>query len=91
MATQYGAKDITSNAEEFTLEGVKGIRGTGSFNAQNFVSGETIKLQYDMYIFAQQEGIQEVAVLFKEGDEYGAKIDQKIIESIQLNVTNSNE
>lgn len=91
VGTQYGAKDVTSNAEAFTLEGVKGIRGTGTFSAQNFVSGETVKLQYDMYIFAQQEGIQEVAILFKEGDEYGAKIDQKIIESIQLNVTNSNE
>lgn len=91
VGTQYGAKDITSNAEQFTQGGVKGIRGTGSFTAQNFVSGEAVKLQYDMYIFAQQNGIQEVAVLFKEGDEYGAKIDQRIIESIQLNVTNTNE
>jgi len=39
----------------------------------------------------QQNGIQEVSVLYKEGDEYGAKIDQRIIESIQLNVANTNE
>lgn len=91
VGTQYGAKDVTSNAEQFTLDGVKGIRGTGTFTANNFISGEAIKLQYDIYIFSQQSGIQEVAVLFKEGDEYGAKIDQKIIESIQLNVANPNE
>lgn len=90
-AEQYGAKDVTYNAEEFTQNGVRGIRGTGTLVAQNFVSGEAIKMQYDMYVFVQQNGIQEVSVLFKEGDEYGAKIDQRIIESIQLNVANTNE
>lgn len=90
-AKQYGAKDVTYNAEEFTQNGVRGIRGTGTLVAQNFVSGEAIKMQYDMYVFVQQNGIQEVSVLFKEGDEYGAKIDQRIIESIQLNVANTNE
>lgn len=90
-AKQYGAKDVTYNAEEFTQNGVRGIRGTGTLVAQNFISGEAIKMQYDMYVFVQQNGIQEVSVLFKEGDEYGAKIDQRIIESIQLNVANTNE
>ena len=90
-AKQYGAKDVTYNAEEFTQNGVRGIRGTGTLVAQNFVSGEAIKMQYDMYVFIQQNGIQEVSVLYKEDDEYGAKIDQRIIESIQLNVANPNE
>lgn len=90
-AKQYGAKDVTYNAEEFTQDGIRGIRGTGTLVAQNFISGEAIKMQYDMYVFVQQNGIQEVSVLFKEGDEYGAKIDQRIIESIQLNVANTNE
>lgn len=90
-AKQYGAKDVTYNAEEFNQNGVRGIRGTGTLVAQNFISGEAIKMQYDMYVFVQQNGIQEVSVLFKEGDEYGAKIDQRIIESIQLNVANPNE
>lgn len=90
-AKQYGAKDVTYNAEEFTQNGVRGIRGTGTLVAQNFISGEAIKMQYDMYVFVQQNGIQEVSVLYKEGDEYGAKIDQRIIESIQLNVANTNE
>lgn len=90
-AKQYGAKDVTYNAEEFTQNGVRGIRGTGTLVAQNFVSGEAIKMQYDMYVFIQQNGIQEVSVLYKEGDEYGVKIDQRIIESIQLNVANTNE
>lgn len=90
-AKQYGAKDVTYNAEEFTQDGVRGIRGTGTLVAQNFISGEAIKMQYDMYVFVQQNGIQEVSVLFKEGDEYGAKIDQRIIESIQLNVAYTNE
>lgn len=88
---QYGAKDVTYKAEEFTQNGVRGIRGTGTLVAQNFISGEAVKMQYDMYVFVQQSGIQEVSVLFKEGDEYGAKIDQRIIESIQLNVANTNE
>ncbi len=90
-AKQYGAKDVTYNAEEFTQDGIRGIRGTGTLVAQNFISSEAIKMQYDMYVFVQQNGIQEVSVLFKEGDEYGAKIDQRIIESIQLNVANTNE
>lgn len=91
VGKQYGAKDITYNAEEFTEKGVRGIRGTGTLVAQNFVSGEAIKMQYDMYVFIQPNGIQEVGILYKEGDEYGAKIDQRVIESIQLNVANPNE
>lgn len=91
VAKQYGAKDVTYNAEEFTQNGIRGIRGTGTLVAQNFISGEAVKMQYDMYVFVQQNGIQEVSILYKEGDEYGAKIDQRIIESIQLNVVNSNE
>ena len=91
VSKQYGATNVTYNANEFTQNGVRGIRGTGSLVAQNFISGEAVKMQYDMYVFVQQNGIQEVAVLFKEGDEYGEKINQKVIESIQLNVENSNE
>src|SRR5690606_6375101 len=91
VGKQYGAKDVTYNAEEFTQNGVRGIRGTGTLVAQNFVLGESVKLQYDMYVFVQKNGIQEVSILYKEGDEYGAKIDQRVIESIQLNVVSSNE
>ena len=91
ISKQYGASDVTYNADEFTQNGIRGIRGTGSLVAQNFVSGEAVKMHYDMYVFVQRNGIQEVGVLYKEGDEYGAKITQRIIESIQLNVANSNE
>lgn len=91
ISKQYGASDVTYNADEFTQNGIRGIRGTGSLVAQNFVSGEAVKMLYDMYVFVQRNGIQEVGVLYKEGDEYGAKITQRIIESIQLNVANSNE
>lgn len=88
---EYSGKNVTYNAEEFTQNGIKGIRANGTLVAENFVSGQAIKMQYDMYIFAQPNGIQEVTVLFKENDEYGAKINQRIIESIQLNVANTNE
>lgn len=91
VSKQYGATNVTYNANEFTQNGVRGIRGTGSLVAQNFISGEAVKMQYDMYVFVQQNGIQEVGILYKEDDEYGAKINQRVIESIQLNVANSNE
>lgn len=91
IGKQYGAKDITYNPSEFTQSGVRGIRATGTLNATNFVLNESIKMQYDMYVFVQNNGIQEVSVLYKDGDEYGAKINQRVIESIQLNVTNQNE
>src|SRR5690606_32288641 len=38
ISKQYGASDVTYNADEFTQNGIRGIRGTGSLVAQNFVS-----------------------------------------------------
>lgn len=90
-ASVYGAQNIVSNAEQFQQQGVNGIRGSGSLSAQNFISGKTVNLRYDMYLFAQKNGIQEIAVMYKEGDTYGEKINQRIMESIQLNVVKSNE
>src|SRR5690554_4032274 len=91
ISTQYAASDVTYNADEFTQNGIRGIRGTGSMVAQNFVSGEAVKMQYDMYVFVQRNGIQKIDIIYKKDNEYGAKITQRIIESIQLNVAKSNE
>lgn len=80
------AKDFKSDSEKFTLEGINGIRSSGTFEAVNPLSGKNELMQFEMYLFIQKNGIQEVAIMYNQGDEYGAKIAQRIVESIQLSV-----
>lgn len=80
---------LNQSAKTFNHNQVEGIQSTGTY--QKTVNEKPIKMVFELLIFAQKEGTQLLWVSYPEEDEYGAKISQRIIENIQLNVVQENE
>jgi len=83
-----GAKHLKTEQEAFNQDGINGVRGFGTFNIINPVTNKEQHLQFETYIFVQSNGVQEVTILSQVGDDYGTKIARRVIESIQLNISN---
>jgi hypothetical protein len=74
-----GCENVIVKQEEFsTKEGLKGVKGYGSliFNEE--------KMVYQTLLFSQEGGLQQIMVAFKEGDENGQKIAERMLQSVEL-------
>lgn len=91
LQQSLGAKDVKSEAEKFNQEGIEGLRGAGTFSAVRPGSVEEELYQFEIYIFLQKNGVQEISVIYENGDENGEKIARRVFESTQLNVSSENE
>lgn len=80
-----GAQNILLKTEEFTTEGgIQGIRSYGTMTMPHAVTKQPVRAYYEMYFFKQQQGLQQVLVLYREGDEYAPQIMERIKNSIEL-------
>ena len=88
-----GAKNMIVKREDFETEkGIKGLKAYGDFNVQ--VSEKRMlkeKSSYELLIFAQQGGIQAVLVVFQNDGTYAEQIKNRIINSVELEITNEGE
>lgn len=83
---KQGASNMVVKREDFETEkGIKGLKAYGTFN---FVDnkGKSLKTphSYELLLFAQQNGLQQIIVMYPEGDAYGEKIKKRIIDSVEL-------
>ncbi|WP_313805439.1 hypothetical protein [Flavobacterium sp.] len=80
-----GAQDIIVKTEDFsTNEGLSGRKAYGTLNMLDPIKRQSEKLYYEIIVFAQEGGLQQIILAHKEGDEFGNKITQRILESIEL-------
>jgi hypothetical protein len=84
-----GAKSLVVKREDFETEnGIKGIKAYGDFYVQ--VSGDKLlkkKSSYELLLFAQENGLQEVLVVYKDDSRFTKAIKDRIINSIELEIT----
>lgn len=82
-----GSKDILLKTNTFKTEkGVEGMRVYGTLN-QPLVAGQgNVDCKYELYLFKQQKGLQQVVVIGRTGDEYATEIMERIKKSIELRV-----
>lgn len=87
-----GARNILYKSDgEFEIaDGIKGARVHGSMTVENKENGATHRRYYEIILFNQNGGLQQVAVSFEEGDPYGKKILRRILSSIKLQIFNLN-
>lgn len=87
-----GARNILYKSDgEFEIaDGIKGTRVHGSMTVENKENGATHRRYYEIILFNQNGGLQQVAVSFEEGDPYGKKILRRILSSIKLQIFNLN-
>jgi hypothetical protein len=48
------------------------------------IQNKSQKLYYEILLFKQEGGLQEIVISYREGDEYGKKILDRIINSVEL-------
>jgi len=79
-----GAYNIITKTEEFeTLGGVKGKKVFGSFSIENPITKKDIKKEYQIINFGRG-GFQQVIIFYDRDDEYGEKISNRILNSIEF-------
>ena len=86
-----GAKNMLVKREEFETEkGIKGMRAYGEFNVQ--ISEKKVlkdPSQYELLLFAQQDGLQQVLIVYKDDGRFSEGIKKRITDSIELEITES--
>lgn len=80
-----GGQNIIFKQEDFnTLKGITGVKAYGTMVMLDKIQNKSQKLYYEILLFKQDGGLQEIVISYKEGDEYGKKILERIINSVEL-------
>jgi hypothetical protein len=83
-----GAQNMIVKKEDFeTKEGIKGLKGFGTFSQIDGVSQSSTKLYYEVLIFSQDGGLQQIIIVHEEGDKYANEISERILNSVELQNT----
>jgi len=85
-----GALNMVVKRDDFNTEkGIKGVRAYGDFKISP-EGGTTKQVSYQVIIFAQQGGLQQVIIAHEKDDSYAQKIKERITRSIEIEVTQQN-
>jgi hypothetical protein len=83
-----GAQNMIVKQEDFeTKEGIKGMKGFGTFLQIDGKNQSSTKLYYEVLIFSQEGGLQQIIIVHEEGDQYANQISERILSSVELQNT----
>ncbi len=87
-----GMQNILVKYDEYnTPEGVKGLKGYGTGVLKDPKNDKQQKIYYEIILFNQANGIQQIAITHEEDDEYAKQIRDRIVNSIELKKLSSYE
>lgn len=87
--TQYSAKNILVKQEDYdTKQGITGKKLYGTMTIFDPIKNKEMKMAYQILIFLQNNGLQEIIITSREEDEYALKIAERIINSAELKKIN---
>ncbi|WP_264553129.1 hypothetical protein [Flavobacterium sp. N2038] len=80
-----GGQNIIVKQEDFqTNQGVQGLKGYGIMTVLNPVNKTSIKAYYEILLFKQDQGLQQITIMHEEGDTYANEITTRILNSVEL-------
>ncbi|PWB25372.1 hypothetical protein [Flavobacterium sp. HTF] len=80
-----GGQNLIVKQEDFqTNEGVQGLKGYGTMTILNPVNKTSTKAYYEILLFKQDQGLQQIIVLHEEGDTYANDITTRVLNSVEL-------
>ncbi|MGL2965487.1 hypothetical protein [Flavobacterium sp. XGLA_31] len=83
-----GAQNIIVKTEDFdTQKGISGKKAYGTMTMVDKINGRSIKMYYEILVFAQSNGLQQITILHKEDDKYGQQIMDRVLNSVELQST----
>ncbi|AWK03347.1 hypothetical protein HYN56_03560 [Flavobacterium crocinum] len=85
-----GAQNIIVKQEDFqTNEGIQGVKGYGTMSILNPATKTSTKAYYELLLFKQDQGLQQILILHEEGDTYANEITTRILNSVELQRANN--
>ncbi|HEY1194706.1 hypothetical protein [Flavobacterium sp.] len=85
-----GAQNIIVKQEDFqTNEGIQGVKGYGTMSILNPATKTSTKAYYELLLFKQDQGLQQIMILHEEGDTYANEITTRILNSVELQRANN--
>jgi hypothetical protein len=80
-----GAQNMIVKQEDFdTKDGVSGLKSYGSFSRFDVNSKSSEKLYYEILLFSQEGGLQQIMLFHEEGDSYANEISDRVLSSVEL-------
>ncbi|NRT14343.1 hypothetical protein HNP99_000683 [Flavobacterium sp. 28A] len=80
-----GALNMVVKQEDFeTPEGVSGLKGYGTFSRINEATNSSEKLYYELLLFGQDGGLQQIMIFHEEGDAYANQISDRVLSAVEL-------
>jgi hypothetical protein len=80
-----GATNIIVKKEDYkTGQGIEGIKAYGTLSMLDQINKKSVKLYYEILYFKQNGGLQQIMVTYEEGDPYAKKIQERIMNSVEL-------
>lgn len=87
-----GGQNMIVKQEGFdTKQGISGRKGFGSFSIINPISKTSTKMYYEILLFGQNGGMQQIMMMHEEGDKYANEISDRILNSVELKIAATNE
>ena len=89
MIESQGGQNMIVKQEDFeTPKGIKGIKGYGTFSKINPLTKTSTKIYYEILLFSQNGGLQQIIILHEEGDQYANEIADRVLNSVELKISN---
>jgi hypothetical protein len=80
-----GAQNMIVKEEDFqTNKGITGKKGFGTFSRIDGNSQTSSKIYYEILLFGQEGGLQQIMILHEEGDRYATELSDRILNSVEL-------
>jgi len=89
LLEKAGAKNLVVKRDDFKTEkGIEGIKAYGDFQVE-ISEGKVLKNKssYELLLFAQENGLQEILVVYQDDGRFSKAIKDRIINSIELEIT----
>jgi hypothetical protein len=88
----FGGQNVVLKQEEFqTKMGVSGLKGFGTMVFLDPVLKSSVKLYYEIILFKEDGGYQQLMIFHEEGDKYAEQISERVINSVEFKKDENNE
>lgn len=85
-----GAQNMIVKEEDFqTNSGITGKKGYGTFTRIDGDSQSSTKIYYEILLFGQGGGLQQIMIFHEEGDRYATELTDRVMNSVELKLSSN--
>lgn len=80
-----GAQNIIVKTDDFdTQNGISGRKAYGTMTMLDPIKKKSTKMYYELLVFSQEGGIQQIMIMHQEEDKFGSQIAERVLNSVEL-------